>query len=390
MKRYFKAARVLVLWLTVFSCCSCGVEGTWKLPGGENGSLSEGSSNPAETKEAGLAEGQEGSWENRENGEKTAPWQYVDTAMGTVIRQTIYGTEETAAAFSAEVMALLTEMESSELSWRLESSEVYRINAAAGKKDGCALSEEMAQLLQSCMDLSEKAEGAFDVTLVPVSRLWNIDKWAAVTDGEDFKPPLPDAIREAVSLCGSSRLRLEKGVSPRIFMPEGMQLDLGAVGKGIALSRLCELLEKQTEIAGAVISLGGSILTWGSKPDGSVWKVGIVNPFDTASNIGILSLEGKWCISTSGDYERYVEVNGVRYHHILDPLTGCPAVSSVRGVSVLSQDGFSSDGLSTACFILGPEKGMALAAEYGAEVLFVMDDGEIIMSDGMKRYFKAT
>jgi len=372
MKRFLKSATVLVLWLAVFSCCGCGAGGDRHLSGMEGGDT---------------AEGQEDSSDSDKDNGKTAVWQYVDTAMGTVIRQTIYGTEGTAEAFSEEVMTLLTELESGELSWRMESSEVYRINASAGNEEGCTLSEEMAQLLQSCVELYEKAEGAFDVTLGPVSRLWNIDRWAAEAEGENFQPPSSEAIREAVSLCGSDRLRLEKD-SARIFLPEGMQLDLGAVGKGVALSRICELLEKQTEISGAVISLGGSILTWGSKPDGSVWKVGIVNPFDTSSNIGILSLEGQWCISTSGDYERYVEVDGVRYHHILDPATGCPSVSSVRGVSILSQDGFSGDGLSTACFILGPEKGMALAAAYDAEVLFVLADGEIIMSDGMKEYFK--
>lgn len=355
MKRYFTTATVLVLWLAIFFCCGCG--------SGE----------------------EDRNWGGKEDGGEIAACQYVDTAMGTVIRQTIYASEQSAEAFSQEVMAFLTDLESKKLSWRLESSEVYRINASAGKEEGCVLTEEMAQLLQSCVDLYERTEGAFDVTLGPVSRLWDIDRWAAEAR-EDFQPPSPEDIQEAVSLCGSDRLRLEGEESARIFLPEGMLLDLGAVGKGVALSRLCELLEDQTEITGAVISLGGSILTWGSKPDGSVWKVGIVNPFDTSSNIGILSLEGQWCVSTSGDYERYVEADGVRYHHILDPATGRPAVGNVRGVSVLSRDGLVSDGLSTACFILGPEKGMALAAEYGVEVLFVMDDGEIIMSDGMEKY----
>ena len=116
--------------------------------------------------------------------------------------------------------------------------------------------------------------------------------------------------------------------------------------------------------------------------------MGIVNPFDTAESIGILTLEGSWCVSTSGDYERYVEVDGVRYHHILDPKTGAPAVSDVRGVTILMKDGLLGDGLSTACFILGPEKGMALAARYGAEALFVMADGRFEMSDGMKDVFR--
>ena len=93
-------------------------------------------------------------------------------------------------------------------------------------------------------------------------------------------------------------------------------------------------------------------------------------------------------MSTSGDYERYVEVDGVRYHHILNPATGYPAVTSVRGVSILSKDGLLSDALSTACFLLGPEKGMELAERYEAEVLFIMEDGELILSEGMEKFFK--
>ena len=169
-------------------------------------------------------------------------------------------------------------------------------------------------------------------------------------------------------------------------MPEGMQLDLGAAGKGLALQEIQALLAERPEISGAVISLGGSILTFGSKPDGSTWRVGIMNPEDTSSNIGILSLEGQWCVSTSGDYERYAEIDGVRYHHILDPETGYPADSGVRGVTILTKEGLAGDALSTACFILGPEKGMALARKYGAEALFVLEDGEIVMTEGMEAY----
>jgi thiamine biosynthesis lipoprotein len=101
----------------------------------------------------------------------------------------------------------------------------------------------------------------------------------------------------------------------------------------------------------------------------------------------VLSLDGQWCVSTSGDYERYVEVDGVRYHHIIDPKTGYPADSGVSGVTVLAKDGFLSDALSTACFILGKEEGMALAEKFGALVLFVDRDGTVTMTEEMRQYF---
>ena len=112
-----------------------------------------------------------------------------------------------------------------------------------------------------------------------------------------------------------------------------------------------------------------------------------MNPLDTSQYIGILSLKGQWCVSTSGDYERYVEVDGVRCHHIRDPATGMPADSAVHSVTILAKDGLLSDALSTACFVLGAGKGMELARQYGAEALFVTTEGEIVMTEGMGEFF---
>lgn len=323
-------------------------------------------------------------------GRKTpVPWNYVDTAMGTVIHQGLYcAEEETAEDFSGRVMELLEKLEGETLSWRLETSQVYEINRGAGNVEGVLLTGELAALLRECMELSEASEGAFDVTIGALTSLWNLDRLAA--GGEDeIKLPSKEAVEGALSLCGFEAVRLERGQAgdEKIYLPEGMAIDLGACGKGYALTKILTLLDAEPEITGAVVAVGGSVLTYGGKPDGTSWKVGIADPFDSADYIGTLSLNGQWCVSTSGDYERYVEVDGVRYHHILDPDTGYPASSGVKSVTVLSEDGLAGDGLSTACFILGPERGMELAASYGAEALFVMRDGEIVLSDGMAEYW---
>lgn len=321
----------------------------------------------------------------------TASRRYVDTAMGTVVHQTIYARDEKAGeAFSEKAMEVLNGLEGNLLSWRLEGSEVYRLNASGGGEKGMALSEELWGVLRKCQELYRDSRGTFDVTMGAVVRLWNIDQWAAGEQAGEFRPPEAGELERAIGACGSDRLKLSEGETNRAFLPRGMQIDLGAVGKGLALNEILELLQQDPRIDAAVISVGGSVLTYGSKPDGSSWKVAIPNPDDTGVNVGILVLEGQWCVSTSGDYERYVEAAGVRYHHILDPRTGCPAGSGVRSVTVLSKDGFDSDGLSTACFILGPEEGMALAQSYGAEALFVMEGGEIVMSQGMEAYFVET
>ena len=337
MKKFFVVATVC---LTAVFCCGCGEKQTHKM-------------------------------------------QSVDTAMGTVIQQNIY-TTDSGSKDTEEILALLSGLEEQELSRRLDTSEVWKVNDSAGLEEGSMLSSELAEILERCLNVWQQSEGAFDVTLGPVVSLWDIDGWAAGEREGSFSLPEDRLLRDALGRCGSGKIQLK---DRRIFLPEGMMLDLGAVGKGIGLDRILDYLEENEEITGAIISVGGSVLTFGEKPDESTWKVGITNPADTSANIGVLSLEGQWCISTSGDYERYVELDGVRYHHIIDPATGYPADSGVSGVTVLAKDGFLSDALSTACFILGPEKGMHLAERYGAEVLFVSRDGRVQMSEGIKKYF---
>lgn len=306
--------------------------------------------------------------------------QTTDTAMGTVIRQSLYVTNGSTAA-ADEVMELLEALDQETLSWRLETSELWRINETAGQKEAAVITEEMAAILKSCQEISEKSGGAFDITIGQVARLWSIDTWAA--GGE---PRLPDekAVAHAVDRAGYRRLSVNER---EVCLPEGMQLDLGAVGKGIALSHIDSLLQQHEEVTGAVISVGGSILTYGTKPGGGSWRVGVANPLDTSASIGYLELDGGWCVSTSGDYERYIEIDGKRLHHILNPYTGFPAESGVHSVTILTRDGLLSDALSTACFVLGVEEGLALAEECGVEAVFVDFQGEISMTAQMEEYF---
>ncbi len=314
------------------------------------------------------------------------------TAMGTVIQQNIYTRGEDCTEDIAE---LITGLEEDTFSWRLETSELYRLNQAAGSAGGTELTDEMAQILRQCLELTEASGGAFDIAIGPVARLWDIDGWAAGEREGEFRPPDGEALSRALALCGSRRIRLQTDADPEaggevtLFYSEaGTELDLGAVGKGAALTHILKYLESDSDITGAVVSVGGSVLTYGEKPDKSLWKIGIVDPADPKRNLGILTLEGQWCISTSGDYERFAEADGVRYHHILDPATGYPARSGLSSVTVVTKDGLLSDALATACFVLGEEKGTELAKRYGAEALFVGESGEITMTSGMEKLFQ--
>ena len=320
----------------------------------------------------------------------------IDTAMGTVISQTVYLTGKSTTTTNGEtnneitdvVLQKLNDLEQQELSWRLESAEVAQINAAAGDGEK-KVSKAMTELLQRCLKISSDTDGAFDISIGQLSRLWNIDTWAAADDPQDYRVPTDEQITEALQTIGWLKIRLVQGTdgSGKISIPEGMQLDLGAVGKGVALDEIRRTLEEHPEVGGAVISAGGSILTYGSKPEGGAWQIAVTDPLNPSESVGILTLDGGYCVSTSGDYERYVEVDGVRYHHLLDPRTGSPARSDVAGVTIVTKDGFLSDALSTACFVLGQEEGRELLEKYDAEGLFIDHEGNISMTDGMREYF---
>ena len=313
----------------------------------------------------------------------------VDTAMGTVIQQNIYAAGE--GDYTGEIQEMIRELEEGILSWRLKASELYEVNLAAGSGESVELSSELSQILEQCFALSQDTEGAFDVTIGAVARMWDIDGWASGVRAGEFQEPDSSELKPILAQCGFQRVKLqfpEDGKPAVISLEEGVSIDLGAIGKGLALDRIREYLETEASVTGAVISVGGSILTYGEKPDGTPWRVGIMNPFDTSRNLGVLTFSGSFCVSTSGDYERFVEAGGVRYHHILDPSTGYPVDNELTSVTVVTERGMLSDALSTACFVLGRERGLVLAQQYGVEALFVEKDGSIAMTPGMEQLFQ--
>lgn len=315
----------------------------------------------------------------------------VDTAMGTVVRLSVFASEDRSQ--TEGILELVKELEEKTLSRRLETAEVFQVNRTAGSGTETELSAELSHILSECEKLSQDSEGAFDVALGPLVRLWDIDGWAGGERTGIFHAPEESEREQALEQSGFGRLhfRASPGKETASVCPDqGAAIDLGAVGKGIALDGILAYLSADETVSGAVVSVGGSILTYGEKPDGAPWRVGIVNPMDTSENLGVLTLSGQTFLSTSGDYERYVEEGGVRYHHILDPATGFPADSGLRSVTVLAENGLLSDGLSTACFVLGRERGMDLAGQYGAEALFVDRDGVIYMTPGMQALFQET
>ena len=174
------------------------------------------------------------------------------------------------------------------------------------------------------------------------------------------------------------------------FTAGGRTCTIGGIAKGYAADLLRAQLEKEG-VTSATLDLGGDVFVMGRKTDGSDWRIAVKDPADTESYLGVVSAADKFIV-TSGVYERYFEENGVRYHHILDPKTGCPAESGLVSVTVLCENGAWADALSTACFVLGPDGALALRddlADQGTdfELILVTDDGRVRYTDGLADAF---
>lgn len=319
-------------------------------------------------------------------GSSTVKMSDAYTAMGTVVQSTVYTENtETGEEVLAYINACLKRNDEEVLSWRVKESEIANLNAAAGDLQGYVLSDRngLDADLRTIWELSEKSNGALDVTIGPVTQVWNLDYWA-VEGADNFKPPSVELIESILEDTGYQKVSIE---GKKVILPAQMKLDLGAVGKGIVCDRIGQYLQGQESVSAAIITVGGSVLTYGEKPDGSAWNVAIVHPREENAYLGTVTLNGSHYVATSGDYERYVEWEGKRYHHIIDPNTGYPADGGLCSVTIVSESGLLSDALSTACFVLGVEKGMELAEEYGVQALFVTENLEFFMTEGMNALF---
>ena len=263
----------------------------------------------------------------------------------------------------------------------LESSEVYRINHASDDdkqpQTTFTVSEELKDILEFSLSYGALSDGALDVSIAPLSSLWDFSNLEHKTTA-----PAADAIIAAKELVNYNNISLNGNVVT--FTEPGMQLELGAVAKGYIADRVKDFLLSKG-VTSALINLGGNILLLGEKPDGSTFNVGIQKPFEDRDAVVVAISELKDCsMVSSGIYERYFyDENGTFYHHILDASTGYPCNTDLLQVTIISKDSATGDALSTACFALGLEKGMALIHSLpDVYAVFITSDGTLHFSDG--------
>ena len=234
------------------------------------------------------------------------------------------------------------------------------------------LPEDAATLLSQTLALSERTGGALDPTIYPLVKLWGF-----TTD--TYQVPDETAISETLEKVGIDHVQQQGQL---LTLLDGAQLDFGAVAKGYAAKCCAELLSAQG--TAALLDLGGNIQTVGEKPDGSAWQIGITNPDDPSQSLAQLSLTGSNAVVTSGSYQRYFEQDGVRYHHILDPKTGYPAQSGLKSVTIVAQDGFLADGLSTALFVMGLADGSNFWRQSDDfEAVWIDLDNQVFVTEGL-------
>lgn len=275
------------------------------------------------------------------------PLEQTCFAMNTVMNFQIWGKDSENAY--GRIITKLYELESS-WSATSEDSILWQLN---NDNHLFQLEPGQASLLAKVEELSLWTGGAFDPRLRCLSEAWGFYN-------EQHRVPTQTEIDAALA---------------------DPQWDLGGAMKGHAGNKCVQILS-ELDIDRAILNLGGNVQTYGQKSDGSPWNVGIQNP-DGGNYLGIVAVTGTMAVVTSGDYQRYFEADGVRYHHILDPKTGYPAESGLRSVTVICEDGLTADCLSTALFVMGLEKGGQFWRENsGFEAVFIAEDGSIYATEG--------
>lgn len=312
-----------------------------------------------------------------EDGLLDSPIKETGFVIGTVVNISVYdeGHEDTVeGAFD-----LIADWEQI-LSDEIDSSEVSKINQMAGIEP-VKVSAPVFHLVEESIRYGDLSDGGFDITTGPLTNLWRIGY-------DDARKPSQAEIDATLSIVDHEQVQLDKE-NQTVFLPiEGMEIDLGAIAKGFIADEVVKYFDEQG-VTTAIIDLGGNVYVKGNRPSGEAWTVGVQNPYLGRGQLLGRIRASDLSVVTSGIYERYLEVDGETYHHILDPDTGYPFENEIAGVTIVSETSLAGDALSTAVFSLGLEDGLALIEDLPeVEAVFVTKDRRIVLSSGLTETFE--
>ena len=310
---------------------------------------------------------------------KNEPISRTEFLMDTVIILKIYDKPE--EKILDEAIDKLIEIEN-KMSVSIDSSDVSLINKNAGMKP-VKVSDDVYYVISKAKYFAKLSNGAYEPTIGPLVELWDITR---TDERKKESIPTEEQIKEKKALVDYNDLELMEDNFVYLNR-KGMKLDLGGIVKGYAADEVKKIF-KEHGVNSGIIDLGGNVYALGEKENGEPWKIGIQDPFEVIGNyMGILKVKDS-SIVTSGDYERYFEYKGKRYHHIIDAKTGYPSDNEVSGISVVSDKSIDGDALSTALFVLGVDEGTKLVNEIGnIETVFITKNDEVIIQDELKDQF---
>ncbi|MEO0812474.1 MAG: FAD:protein FMN transferase, partial [Myxococcota bacterium] len=303
---------------------------------------------------------------------KSSVQRFGKKALGTDVEILVYTADASGAKSAADAaFAEIERIDGLMSAWNAQS-EINRLNASAGGEP-VAISADTTLVLELAKRVSRRSQGAFASTWATLSGLWNFE----IPEGQ--APIVPDtgALEERMKLVDDDKLVIGQGTAQ--LAQAGMAVGLGGITKGHAVDRaLAVMVEKG--FADVLVFVGGDIASTGRK-GASPWVVGLQEP-RSDGHFAVITLDDE-AIATSGDYEAYFELDGKRYHHLLDPRTGYPAFGT-RSVSVVAKDAASADAYATAIFVLGPVEGLELAEKTeGLEAVIVDADNQVTVSTGL-------
>jgi FAD:protein FMN transferase len=256
-----------------------------------------------------------------------------------------------------------------------DDSDTNRINAFAGIS-AVKVEREVLELIQRCIKISQITQGSFDITYGSIDkRLWNFDK--------EMKS-LPDAAtaRRSVKLINYKNVIVDESECTVFLKEKGMRIGFGGIGKGYAAEKAKNIL-RQMGVHSGIVNAAGDLTAWGLQPDGASWTVGIADPDATNHPFSFLNISNM-AIATSGNYEKYVWINGKKYSHTIDPKTGLP-VSGIKSVTIIARNAELADALATPVMVMGVEAGIFLINQlHGTTCIIIDDNSRLYTSSNIK------